>query len=249
MQEDVLLFSSFLILKASAPSSILEGEEVQYHVRLNGPPPIGVETSMSTVDGFTRWGCVVMRWTLPSLTLKKENNNNKMGNKCKRVVVVLLLLLIYLLFIFQDIWVSFRLQFQRLVPGKEHCSSGRWRWRHYGVSLRCGGFHGCLQSPPIVQRPGKLYPFSDGLGQRSVQLRRSRAATIIVHVIGESNETNHCGSIPAILAVTPHPLSIKFLSWIVVALCNKHFFNIFIIVKHILTLIDCVIRSWRYYPA
>ena len=57
-QRDVLIFQSFLLQKRVAPSSILEGSQAVYSVKLNGPPPTDVAIELNASDQLTRYVCV-----------------------------------------------------------------------------------------------------------------------------------------------------------------------------------------------
>ena len=51
---DVLLFQNYLIQKQTGPSSIPEGDQALYTVRLDGPPPNDVEVAVNDIDNFIR---------------------------------------------------------------------------------------------------------------------------------------------------------------------------------------------------
>lgn len=57
-QRDVLIFQSFLLQKRAAPSSILEGSQAVYSVKLNGPPPTHVAIELNASDQLTRFVCL-----------------------------------------------------------------------------------------------------------------------------------------------------------------------------------------------
>ena len=50
----MLLFTSFLIMKASAPGTIMEGGDALYNVKLNGPPSSAIGMGAADLDGLTR---------------------------------------------------------------------------------------------------------------------------------------------------------------------------------------------------
>lgn len=54
-QEDVLLFTSFLIRKAAGPGTVMEGGQAEYSIKLNGPPPARIAMEAANLDGLTRY--------------------------------------------------------------------------------------------------------------------------------------------------------------------------------------------------
>ena len=70
-QRDVLIFQSFLLQKRAAPSSILEGSQAVYSVKLNGPPPTHVAIELNASDQLTRFVCLhcVRKTVLSNISL------------------------------------------------------------------------------------------------------------------------------------------------------------------------------------
>ena len=52
------MFGRVQLQKVTKQSTILEGDNAEYRVRLNGPPPSALYLNLNNVDDFTRFVCM-----------------------------------------------------------------------------------------------------------------------------------------------------------------------------------------------